>query len=180
MYSLHFKSTGLMPQFHINVRFLPCCCKKMFLKVLALMVGFWIGFVFASIFQQVPGLFRICSRILECFMIMQQFQFFNQLTNDHFLLFVFFFFCSLASSSTIDLYSWLRIYLFLIYVLMASVIHLVGGLFITFSSNGAQESRASKKFSVSICTWVSTLSVSYIRFRWLDSCISIILKNSGE
>ena len=30
--------------------------------------------------------------------------------------------------------------------------------------------RASKKFSISICTWVSTLLVSYIRFSWLENC----------
>ena len=138
---------------------------------------------FASIFQvDLVGssVLRIFSSIIECFTIMLHFWFFNQLTNDHFLSFVFYFLLQFG----IIIHDWL--------VFMTQDIFLIDFIlygfcypssrwpFCYFTSNGAQESRASKKLSVRICTWVSTLSVSYIRFSWLESCISWIWNFSGE
>ena len=95
-------------------------------------------------------------------MIMLHFWYFNQFTNDYFLLFVFFFLLQFGTSSMIDFYSWLRIYYFLISVFMVSVIHLASGLFINFSLNGAQESIEIVKKSLSICTWASTLYIKVV------------------
>ena len=37
---LHIESIGLMPLFHVVVRFLPCCCKKV-VEGAGTMVRFW-------------------------------------------------------------------------------------------------------------------------------------------
>ena len=77
MPSLHIKSIGLIPLFHVVVRFLPCCCKKVIEGACTYGVVLEIAFVFLRFSRNYSCLSRlkICSSILESFMIMLRFDF---------------------------------------------------------------------------------------------------------